>query len=124
MTVPGSNLLNRALRLIASQTFDYYRFISRAAGATGLFVASYDDPLTLKGSIQPVPRRLYEALGLDLTKNYYNIYVSKSVLDVRRDVSGDYVIYNAQKFQCESITAWFAADGWVAIMAVQVQNDE
>lgn len=122
MAVPGSNLLNRAFKLIAKQTFTYYAFVSRAVNSVGYQNATYADPETLKGSVQPVPNRLYEFMGLDLQKNYYNIYVSNNVIDIKRDVSGDYVIYNSKKLQCESITAWFEADGWNQILAVQVQS--
>lgn len=122
MTVPGSNLLNRAFGLIAQQSFDYYAYVSRSVNAVGYQNAVYADAQALKGSVQPVPRRLYEYMGLDLQKNYYNIYVSKSAVDVRRDVSGDYVIYNDARFNCESLTAWYAADGWVQILAVEVPN--
>lgn len=122
MTVPGSNLLKRAFKLIAQQTFDYYSFVSRTPNAIGYLNATYADPVTLKGSVQPVPRRLYEAMGLDFQKDYVTLYIPKDAIDVARNVSGDYFVYGAQKFQCESKTNWFRQDGWDAILAVMVQS--
>lgn len=122
MAVPGSNLLSRAFKLISRQEITYYSFLSRSANAIGLLNATYDDPVTLYGSVQPVARRLYEQYGLDLQKNYFTIFVEQNTIDVRRDVSGDYAIFDGMKLQCESITAWYSLDGWVQILSVQVQS--
>ncbi len=123
MTVPGSNLLNRAMQLLGKQSFSYYAFSARAPMANGVLVPFYSAPVTLTGSIQAVPRRLYEIYGLDLQKYYYTVYVSQNVLDVARDVSGDQIMFNSLRLQCESKTDWFAMDGWDAILAVQVPNN-
>ena len=119
MTVPGSNILARASRLLATQTFQYFAFKSRVTNAAGLDVPTYNKPQTMKGSVQPVPRRLYVQFGLDFQRNYYNVYVSQDVIDVERDVSGDQIIFNGVKLQCESATRWFDMDGWTAILCVQ-----
>lgn len=122
MTVPGSNLLKRAFNLIARQSFDYYPYVSRTLTSNKLYKATYGQARHLKGSVQPVSRKLYEAMHLDFQKNYYNIYVPTDVIDVRRDVSGDYFVFNGMKLQAESITAWYQMDGWVAVLTVQVQS--
>lgn len=120
MSVPGSNLLQRALRLIKPQSCLYYRFKERAKQPNGIFLPTYCTPSSLLGSIQPVPRSLYEMYGLDFQKNFFIFYVSKDVTDVERDVAGDIMVFASNTFQAESKTDWFVQDGWDAILCVQV----
>ena len=121
--VPGSNLLGMALRVIARQAFEYYAYQDRVKNTAGLLVPSYLSPVTLSGSVQPVPRVLYEQLGLDLQRNYLTFFIEKDILDVRRGVSGDKIVFNQITFQCESVTNWYPMDGWVPVLAVQVVGD-
>lgn len=120
MPIPGSNILNQALRVIAAQNFSYFAFTGRATNDTGLIVATYARAVSVKGSWQPVPRSMYEVLGLDLQKNYANAYVRQDIIDVERDVSGDQFSFNGQRYQCESATKWEPIDGWVQVLCVQV----
>ncbi len=122
--IPGGNILNTALRVIARQPFDYYAFVSRTTNVVGNDVANYADPLSLTGSVQPVPRNLYANMGLDFQKNYLNFFVERNIIDITRDVSGDYFIFNGRKFQCLSKTAWYAMDGWDQVLTVEVEPDE
>lgn len=122
MSVPGSNLLKRAQQLLAFQTFQYLKYATRTLTSNGLYTTTFAPSQTLKGSVQPVPRRMYEFLQLDLQKNYYNVYVSQDALDVDRGVSGDQIVFNGMTLNCESLTKWFAMDGWVAILCVQVST--
>lgn len=118
--IPGSNLLNMALRTISAQGFTYVPWASRAIGANGMYINTYGDSQQLAGSVQPVPRRLYEQYGLDFQKSYYNVFVSANVMDLQRDVAGDKIVYNGQNFQVESRTPWFAADGWNELLCVLI----
>ena len=122
MLVPGGNLLNSALSVIGKQTFQYRRFSGRSTNAIGLDVSTYDPPVTLQGSVQPVPRTLYQANGLDFQCNYINVYVSRAILDIARDVAGDQIIFQGNTYQCVSRTPWAGIDGWDAVLAVQVPN--
>lgn len=120
--IPGTNILNQALRVLGKQSFDYYAFVSRTPNSIGQDIATYANPVTSQGSVQAVPRSLYQLYGLDLQKNYINVYVSQAVLDVTRDVSGDQVVFNGHRYQCLSVTAWSAMDGWNAVLCVQIPN--
>lgn len=123
MMVPGSNLLNMAMRVIAKQHFEYYRFQSRTPNSIGLDVPSYYPAQCLSGSAQPVPREMMEQMGLDMQRTYFNFYVSAPIIDIERDVSGDQIMFNGQTFQCLSVTPWGAIDGWNAVLAVRVVAD-
>ena len=122
MLVPGTGLLNIALTMIAPQSFSYYAFASKTTNSIGLDVNVYAPPVTIKGSIQPVSRRLYEQYGLNLQKNYIWAYISRSITDIDRDRSSDKIVFNGQTYQCLSDTRWFAQDGWMAVMCVQVPS--
>lgn len=120
MMVPGSNLLAQALRIIAPQSFQYYQFLTRSTQPNGQYVATYAAPVDLFGSVQAVPRNIYEQMGLNFQRNYKIFYVSKNVIDIERDVSGDIVNFDDKTYQCVSVTEWFSVDGWDAILCVQI----
>lgn len=118
--IPGANLLSMATRIIATQAFDYYAFVSRTPNAIGQDVATYATPQTLMGSIQPVSRSLYQTYGLDFDRYYLTFYVSENVIDVTRDISGDQMVFNGNPYQCVQKTDWFPQDGWTAVLCVQI----
>lgn len=116
MSVPGCNLLNMALTLIAEQTIQYYAFVNRSLNAVGQEISVYAEPITLKGSFQPLSRALYQTFGLDLQRSYYSFYVSKNVMDLERDISPDLIVFNGLVLQCESNNDWYSQDGWKGIL--------
>ena len=118
--IPGQNLLQTALRVLGQQAFDYYAFQSRTPNEIGQDVTTYANPVTLRGSVQAVPRNVYQQYGLDFQRTYINIYVSQAILDVQRDVSGDLINFNNNSYQCISVTPWNAIDGWNAVLCVQI----
>lgn len=120
--IPGSNLLNQAFALIAQQAVQYYKNTGRAANSIGMQVPAFAAAISVSGSFQPVPRNKYEMLGLDFQKTYFNFYVSRSVLDLQRDVSGDQLTFQGQRFQCVSKTPWYGIDGWDAVLCVEIPN--
>jgi hypothetical protein len=122
MTIPGQNLLNLAMTLLGRQSFQYYAYAARTPNAIGQDVTTYAAPVTLSGSVQPVPRTLYESFGLDFDRYYLTFYVAANVLDVARDISGDQMFFNGNTYQCVQKTDWFPQDGWTSILCVQVPN--
>jgi E217 collar protein gp28 len=120
--IPGSNLLNQALSVIASQTISYIAFVSRSKNINSVWVPTYATPVNIQGSIQPVPRTLMMELGLDLQRHYVNIYVSNKVIDIRRDVSSDQFKFQGTTYQAISLTRWFGVDGWNQVLAVEVPS--
>lgn len=120
MSVPGSNQLNRAFRLIKAQQITYLAWTARTKTSTGTLVSTYANGRPIRGSLQPVARTLLEMLGLDLQRHYVNIYVAQAVIDIRRDVAGDQFVYNGAKFEAISITKWLGQDGWNAVLAVEI----
>ncbi len=120
--IPGANILATALQIIGKSSFTYYAFSSRTPNDIGQDVTCYAPQVTLQGSVQPIPRSLFQQYGLDFQRNYINVYVSKNVIDVARDVSGDQIVFNGNTYQCVSVTPWVSIDGWNAVLCVQVPN--
>lgn len=123
--VPGSNLYKLAAKVIAQQTVGYHRFISRDDNVIGLDVAKYAPVKDIRGSFQPVPRNLYEKLGLDFQNSYFTLYAARDILDIQRDVSGDQITFCNEKYQVLSLSGdWFHIDGWVGVLCVKVGNKD
>lgn len=121
--IPGSNILNQALTVIAKQTVQYYRMLDRAVNDVGQDVTEYAPPVAITGSFQPIQRKLYEQYGLDFQKSYFILYASKNIIDVGRNVSGDQITFQGRRYQCESETEWFGIDGWVGVICVDQGTD-
>jgi len=120
MTVFDSNILEDALDVIGRQSMIYTAYSSRAKNAVGMFAPTYVLGITVEGSIQPIPRELYEKMNLDFQKNYATIFVSKNVVDVARNVSGDKFSYAGREYLAQSRTDWFYQDGWDAILCIEI----
>ena len=123
MTIPGQNLLKMSLTLIYRQVVTYYQYSGRSINSIGQDVTTYNTGVPITGSWQAVPRTLYMAYGLDFQKSYFTFYTSNNIFDVFRDVSGDQIAYNGQRYQCESNNAWFSEDGWKGVLCVHIGAD-
>ncbi len=119
--IPGSNILSKALRTIRPQCVTYHRYIGQAVDDAGIVTLQYAAARPIKGSWQPVPRSLYQSLGLDFNKIYVNFYCPKvDILDIQRDVGSDQITFQDERYQVNSATDWSAIDGWVAVLCVQI----
>lgn len=123
MSIPGQNLLQMASQLITFQTLVYYKDLGRSLNSVGQDVTQYAIGVPVRGSFQPIPRKLYPILGLDLQKDYYNFYSSTNILDIDRDISADQFGYNGQRFQCVSDNDWFIQDGWKGVLLIHIGID-
>jgi hypothetical protein len=121
--IPGANVLNMAFRIISQESVVYYRDLGRIPNAIGQDITQYDIGTKMSGSFQPVPRNLYTVYGLDFQKSYYTFYTSNNLMDVKRDISGDQISFNGQRYQCESANDWFMIDGWKGVLCIQIGND-
>lgn len=120
--VPGSNLLNRALRLVGSKTVAYSSFAGRELNDVGIYVPLFSNVVEVIGSVQAVPRSVYQSIGLDWQKNYVMFYTTKIVIDVERSKAGDRFVHDGKTWQVLSQTDWSPIDGWTGALAVQIHE--
>ena len=120
--IPGGNLLNLAMSAIQKQALGYVAYTGRSVATNGDLVPAYASPVTVLGSIQPVKRSLYENMGLDFQKGYYNIFVQQDVNDIKRASAGDHYTYGGKTFQVLSNEPWFQMDGWDECLCVEIPS--
>lgn len=120
--IPGSNLLRMASSLIKLDTIQLLKLNSNAVNDIGIKVPVYDAPINIRASVQPVPRSLFQNLGLDWKKKYVTLYTENAdMIGVERDGAGDHILFNGNEYQVESETEWRPIDGWAAFLCVEVQ---
>lgn len=120
MSVPGSNLLALALTVISPQPVTYLRFLSKATNAAGVDVPTFEDPVTLYGSFQPIDAKRLAAYGLDMSKSYATFYASQSFQEIDRNRASDRFAFAGRLYQLLDKTAWAAQDGWDAAILVDI----
>ena len=122
MLVPGANLLSLAMGPIARQALQHQAFVSRAVNAAGDYVSTFATAVTITGSFQAVDRKTAQLLGLNVQKQYSNLYTQANVRTVDRDREGDLVIFGGLVWSCESDQDWRGVDGWRKILCVKVPS--
>jgi len=123
MTGILNNLLEQALTVIPGQHGQYMRFKSRTTNDAGQYVNKYFHPQKVYGSFQPVPRTLYEAMGLDYKKVYWMLFTTTVIKGLKRTKGVDRVMYSGMTFDVETEGGWQPVDGWGGLMMVKVEND-
>lgn len=118
-----SNLLNVALGAVGSQPVEWSAFTGMTTNAAGVRVATWADPVTVRGSIQPASETLLQQLGLDRTKEYVTFYASQSFTRPDRDMAGDKLTYAGKTYQVQSPTRWFSQAGFEGALAVRIDDE-
>lgn len=120
--IPGSNLLQMAMGPIARQSVQWSAWQSRVVNEAGDWVSTFADPVTITGSMQPVDRKLYQQLGLSLSRDYSTLWTSADVRVTDEDREGDKVLWAGAIWQAESDRDWRPADGWRKVLCVKVPS--
>jgi hypothetical protein len=118
--IPGANLLGMALRAIRPQTLQLRAFVSRAENTAGDTVATFATAVDIQGSMQPVDKKLYQELGLNLAKNYSTLWVFGTVQPTARDRDGDLITFGGKTWQCESDRDWSSVGEYRRVLCVEV----
>jgi hypothetical protein len=120
MTLLGSNLFNLASQLIPPQSVPWSQWIGTTANVAGKLVPAYADPVPIMANVQPVPRAMYEQLGLDLQKNYRVVYTAQVLRDLERNASCDLIDYGGRRYNVLSNTDWQSVNGWQGSLCIDV----
>lgn len=121
--IPGANLLAMAMGPIGAQTLQHEAFEGRTVNSIGNFISTFAAPVDITGSMQPVNRKLYQQLGLNLSKDYATLYTQADVHVTDRDREGDRVSFGGKVWQAESDMDWRLVDGWRKILCVRIPSE-
>lgn len=119
--IPGSNLLSMAFGLIGTQQLIWLKFAGRTQNALGQWINTYDAPVTITGSWQPVDASKYEALGLDMSKAHFQLYTPAPIQPVERATSPDLIEFAGRRYMIERDTNdWINMDGWRGAICIDI----
>ena len=122
MNIPGTNLLNIASRVLRYESITYTPFLGRTLNERGRYVNSYDTAISIKASVQPVPREIYPQMGLDFNKDYITIWTSEDIKDLMRNRASDLVQWRGYNWSIMKESEWFQIDGWDSVIAIKVED--
>ena len=123
MRVPGGNILGAALRVINPQTVQWRAFMSRTENSVGDTIPTFATAVDIEQcSMQPVDKRLYQQLGLNLAKNYSTLWTMGDVKPTAREQDGDIILFGCKTWQCESDRFWADVGEFRRILCVEVQS--
>lgn len=117
--IPGDNLLAMALSIMGTQDVQYYAFASRSVNTIGYEVNTYDEPVTITGSLQALPLNEYEKFGFDMAREYVTFFANLQMKESGRDRSSDYFTANGFRYSIVLVTDWSAIDGWSEVKAIK-----
>lgn len=117
-----NNVLN-AIRFLPKQTFAYYKNTHSAQpNDYGYINQEFYPPVLVDGFIQPIERRLYSNMGLDLTKSYIQVWSDIDAHDSTRDQSGDHLVWQDYRWHIVGLCDWHTQNGWTSFIAVLIGN--
>ena len=122
MSLLRNNLLKKALKLIPSENYLYYEFLSDTVNELGIKTPIYAEPKPISGSVQSPENSLYQQLGLSLDKNYKIFYGAVSIKGNESQPQPDRFLYDGKLFEVVKNTNWFNYDGWGGVLAIEIKN--
>jgi len=120
MTLPGINLYSLATKIISRQAYTFFSSTGRTLDSRGIYSDNFAAGVALSDSIQPVPRTMYESLGLDLSRYYIMVYTDSPLLVIERGTSGDQIEFNGDRYELQTDNDWRPQDGWRGVLAVRL----
>lgn len=106
-----------------NKTFEFYKFKGSTLDEFGRDIPEYFTPVVYTGSIQAVPNKLYEQLGLELDKNYKTVFCPQLMQSLAEQTQSDIIVYDNKKFQIIENKNWFNQNGYTKILMVEIKND-
>lgn len=122
MSLINNNLLKAAQRLIPMQSFKYLKYLGNDINEFGISVPVYDEPVDVKGNIQVVAASLYEAYGLDFSKNYRQVYSSLEVSGNEIQEQPDRFLFEDKVWEVVNNSSWYKFNGWSGTLVVEVKE--
>lgn len=106
-----------------NQQFEFYQFQGSTLDDLGRDIPQYSDPMNLKGSIQAVPNKMYEQLGLDLDKNYITVFCPQLIQSLAQNSQPDKIIWNNRTFEAVETKDWTNLNGYTKALFVEIKDE-
>lgn len=119
MRNPGSNLLAIALRYIKPSAVRVQPYTGRTLTPDRQYVPTYGAAIPAKASFQPLDRRAVLDNGLDIEREYANIYIVGGVRSVQPGGAPDRVLYGGAAWTPVGQAGWVQEDGWARALCVR-----
>ena len=116
------NLLGTVQTVIGMQEYQLRKYASRSRNAVGYWVSSFETPVNMSGSVQPVRSTQYESMGLDFKKAYLKIYDVKLIEAMDRESNADQIIWDGFIWHVAEDTSWFLSGGWNYVLCVRLEK--
>lgn len=123
------NLLPIAMQATAilgcNKKFTYieYSDTETEINAIGYEVPAIEFQEEYTGSVQAVSNKLYEQLGLDLTKNYKTVYCPKLVKSLAEKSHPGRILYNGLTWDVIENQNWWETNGFTKFIMVEIKRD-
>lgn len=113
------NVLTKALGAIPPSTLVYKKFAENKRALNGMLIPSYNAPITISNaSIQPLPTKIYQMMGLDFQRDYRRIFVPTSAVSLDGQLSADIFEFDNRTWHAIGNTVWHSYDGWNELIVV------
>lgn len=106
-----------------NKPFEFYKFLTQTVDDYGRDIPQYADAVILTGSIQAVPNKMYEQLGLDLNKNYKTVFSPALMESLAESLQPDIIKYNGKTYQIVENKNYYETNGWTKALIVEIKNE-
>lgn len=118
--IPGSSSLPKVQQLIIPTTIVFFQWVDRIKNEQRKYVNRFADGVTIRANVQPVPRKLYQRMGLDYNKRYVMVWASQNFEDLARNRAPDEMEWEGRRYTFQNEEDWSPIDNWNAVLAVDV----
>ena len=115
--------MNATSILGCNQQFEFYQFQGSTLDDLGRDIPQYLEPINLTGSIQAVPNKMYEQLGLDLDKNYITVFCPQLIQSLAQNSQPDRIIWNNRTFEAIETKDWTNLNGYTKALFVEIKDE-
>lgn len=128
-----TNLLELVLPMISNiidpsmSVFKFRSLVGETINDIGVKVPTYDyewsNAPSCQGSVQPVQRSRYEALGLDWSKNYIQVWGSVVLKDLGVARQPSQIFWQGRTWNVTALTEWNPHNGWMNCTAAEDKRE-
>ena len=114
------NVLSSAFNLLPHEEIELIRPKKKEINAAGLYEITYNEPVTIEASVQPVPISIYGNLNLDFNKKYYYVHTLEQLVSIDTQCAPDRLRFRGKLYEVHELTDWFVKYGWSKAVVVEV----